>query len=69
VSISELVKDELLTVKEAALAAKCNEMTVRRWIDSGELKALKLGDRMIRIRAQDFDDFMRPIYTGGDHAG
>ena len=54
---------ELLTVYEAALAAKCNQMTVRRWIDSGELKAIKLGDRMIRIRAQDFEDFMRPVKT------
>jgi excisionase family DNA binding protein len=67
---NSLVKtSELLDIKEAARVAKCNEMTVRRWINTGQLKAVKLGERMIRIRAQDFDDFMRPIYTGGDHAG
>lgn len=37
--------DELLTVQEVATRLRVNEATVRRWIKSGALEAVKLPHR------------------------
>ena len=50
--------DELLTVKEVAKQLKLNEMTVRNWLERGELAGLRLGSRRVRIRASALDDFI-----------
>ncbi|MHC3004170.1 helix-turn-helix domain-containing protein [Gordonia sp. GN26] len=39
-----------LTVAEAAQEARVSEKTIRRWYRSGQLKADRLGQRMVRIR-------------------
>lgn len=41
--------DELLTLREAARLLKVHERTVRRWITSGQLSAMRIG-RTVRIR-------------------
>lgn len=41
----------LLTVREAASAAHLSKSSVRRKIQSGELEAVKLGPRTVRVWA------------------
>jgi excisionase family DNA binding protein len=41
--------DELFTVSEVAALLKLNEQTIRNWIDSGSLPALRIG-RRLRIK-------------------
>ena len=43
-----------MTVAEVASILKLNQQTVRNWIDSGTLPALRVG-RRVRIRRTDFD--------------
>lgn len=50
--------DEFLTVKEVAALLKLNEQTVRNMIDRGELPAVRVGSRRVRIRQSDLDAFL-----------
>lgn len=50
--------DELLTVAEIAQALKLNQQTVRNIIDRGELPALRVGQRRVRILRSDLDAFL-----------
>jgi excisionase family DNA binding protein len=45
--------NDLLTVSEAAAALHVSTPTVRRWIGSGKLPAVKLGPRIVRLRRHD----------------
>ena len=38
-----------LTVREVADILKCHPMTVYAWIDSGRLKAARIGRRFLRV--------------------
>lgn len=57
--------DDLLTVQEVAQRLRVNEATVRRWIKSGALEAIKLphrGKREIhRIKASTLDAVLKPV--------
>ena len=55
---SPLPAERLLTVAEIAHYARVSQRTVRRWIDKGQLNALRLGGR-IRLRPEDFEAFLR----------
>lgn len=46
------------SVKEIANKVGVHPNTVRNWIESGELKAYKLG-RVLRIKKEDFEDFAK----------
>jgi excisionase family DNA binding protein len=48
------MEEEYLTVAEVAALLKLNEQTVRNWIDSGRLSALRVG-RRVRIKRSDLD--------------
>ena len=48
----------LLTVAQLAEQLQVNERTVRRLIDKAEIRAIRIG-RLVRISAQDRDDFLR----------
>lgn len=50
--------DELLTVAEIAQALKLNQQTVRNIIDRGELPALRVGERRVRVLRSDLDAFL-----------
>ena len=46
--------DEYLTIREVRDLLKVSDRTVRRWIERGNLPALKIG-RSVRIRRADID--------------
>ncbi len=50
--------EELLTVEEVAKWLKVNPQTVRNWIDRGDLRALRIGTRRVRVRQSDLDRFI-----------
>jgi excisionase family DNA binding protein len=43
---------------EVAEILKLNPQTVRNWIDRGELPAVRVGSRRVRVRQTDFDAFL-----------
>jgi excisionase family DNA binding protein len=49
--------EEFLTISEVAERLKVNERTVRRWIESGDLKAHKIGN-CVRISLADLHEFL-----------
>ena len=51
---------ELLTVNEVAKMLNLHEITVRRHIKQGRLRAVKVG-RQVRIRKEDLEEFMKPV--------
>lgn len=53
---------EFLTVEEIARLFHIHEMTVRRHIQRGKLKAVKVGGR-IRVRREEVERFMQPVPT------
>jgi excisionase family DNA binding protein len=53
---------EFFTTEEIAEKMKVKEATVRSWIKSGRLKALKIG-REWRISEQAFDGFLEGLET------
>jgi excisionase family DNA binding protein len=55
---SASVEEAFLTVDEIAKALKLNPQTVRNWIDRGELPAVRVGSRRVRVRKADFDAFI-----------
>ena len=52
--------DGLMTVEEVARLLRLNQVTIRRYIRSGRLKAVQVGGR-IRMRREDVEQFARPI--------
>lgn len=50
--------NEFLTVAEIAEVLKINQMTVRNWIDRGELRAVRVGSRRVRVPRAAFDEFL-----------
>ena len=51
--------DEFLTVAQVAETLKLSQQTVRNWIDRGELKAIRVGKRRVRIRREDLDVLLK----------
>lgn len=55
-----------LTVAEIAELLKLNQQTIRNWIDRGELPAVRLGRRRVRVRQSDLDAFIDAGANGSD---
>jgi excisionase family DNA binding protein len=55
--------EELLTVAEIAASLKMNQQTIRNWIDSGYLPAIRSG-RRVRVKQSDFDALLEANTTG-----
>ena len=52
-------------VYDVAELFKLNQQTVRNWIDRGELRAVRVGPRRVRIRRSDLDAFIGASTTKG----
>jgi excisionase family DNA binding protein len=52
---------ELLTVQETAKILKVSQMTVRRYIASGKLSAVRIG-RTVRIRREALENAIEPAH-------
>lgn len=50
--------ESFLTVSDVARLLQMNEQTVRNWIDRGELRAVRVGSRRVRVRREDLDAFI-----------
>lgn len=55
---------EYLTVREVAAMYRVNEITVRRHIRKGKLRAAKVGGR-VRVRKEDAEALAQPALTAG----
>ena len=60
--------DQYLTPAEVAEELKVTDVTVRRWISTGELPASKAGPRRWMIRRVDLDRFLSDGVRGGGAA-
>ena len=50
--------ETFLTVGDVAELLRLNQQTVRNWIDRGELPAVRVGPRRVRIKRSDLDRFI-----------
>jgi excisionase family DNA binding protein len=57
------VPETYLTVAEIAALLKVNQQTVRNWIDRGELAAVRVGSRRVRVKQSDHDRFLEDAET------
>ena len=54
--------DDFLTVAEIAASLTMNQQSIRNWIDSGYLPAIRIG-RPVRAKRSDFDALLEADYT------
>ena len=47
----------MLTIEDIATRLRVTDRTVRRWIDDGKLKALKIGG-VVRITEESYSEFI-----------
>ena len=52
---------EFISVAEVATELRVTERFVRRLIADGELKAVRVGTRLVRIQRGDLESFLRPV--------
>jgi len=52
-------KSNYYTIEEVAELLKVNKESVRRWVRSKKLPAIKLGGKYIRIEANDLSVFIK----------
>jgi len=57
--------EKLLTVNDVAEIVQASPRTVRRWIDTGKLKPTRVGDKLIRVRREDLEEFLRGTRNAG----
>lgn len=50
--------EELLTIAQAASYLQISDKTIRRLINTHELAASKVGDRVWRIKVSDIEDYL-----------
>ncbi len=53
------------TTEEVADILHCSMWTVRRMVDDGELKAMRIGKRSLRIDPDDLNDYISNQKTKG----
>jgi excisionase family DNA binding protein len=52
---------DFCTIAEAADLLRVSKPTIRRWIGSGKLRAVRLAGRSIRIRRGDLEALLEPV--------
>jgi excisionase family DNA binding protein len=54
-----------LSVRDAMNQTQIGERTIRNAIDAGDLAAIKLGERRIRIRPESLEAWLKSLETRG----
>jgi excisionase family DNA binding protein len=54
-----------LSIKDAMRQTQIGERTIRNAVDLGDLKAIRLGQRRIRIRPESLESWLRSLETSG----
>lgn len=49
---------ELMTVSQAAAILGVNSFTIRRWIKSGKLEAMRIGEKLLKIKPDSLTKFI-----------
>lgn len=63
----ECVERVLITIEQAAAYLGVTDRSIRNYISRGQLRAYRVGDRLVRVDARDVDAMLRPIpAAGGD---
>lgn len=60
-----MLQVETYSVKDAMRESQIGERTIRNAIERGELPAIKLGQRRIRIRPESLEVWLKSLETGG----
>lgn len=55
---------ELIGLQEAADRCGVHYRTIRRWVASGDLKAVRVGRRLLKVDAADLEALMQPVGGG-----
>ena len=63
-SAREDVRSEFLSVGEVATELHVTERFIRRLIADGELQAVRVGSRLVRVRRTDVEAMLRPVAAG-----
>lgn len=63
-SAREEARSEFVSVGEVATELHVTERFIRRLIADGELKAVRVGSRLVRVRRGDVEAMLRPVATG-----
>ena len=61
-------RDEYLTVAEIATELKLNQQTIRNWIERGQLRAVRLGARRVRVLRSELERYVAAGATGSDES-
>jgi excisionase family DNA binding protein len=61
---SETPQDQLWPVNSLAKKYNCHPNTLRNWIQSGKLSAVRFGPRMMRVRESDLQALLQPYENG-----
>jgi excisionase family DNA binding protein len=57
--------NDLLTSREAALILQVTDQTIRRWVESGKLRHVKLPSGQVRFEPADIEAIRRPVEATG----
>lgn len=60
ITATEPTRSPFLTVAQAADELAVTEPLIRKLIADGQLRAVKVGTRVVRIRRTDLEDLLRP---------
>lgn len=60
ITTTDPTRSPFLTVAQAADELAVTERFIRRLIADGQLRAVKVGARVVRIRRADLEDLLRP---------
>lgn len=55
---------ELIGLQEAADALDVSYRTIRRWVADGQLNAVRVGPRLLKVEAAAVESLMRPVGGG-----
>jgi excisionase family DNA binding protein len=61
-----ILDEEYVTVPEAAKLLRVHSSTIRRWIDSGELPAHRVGQRRVLVKRADLAKLITPARVEQD---